>query len=38
MMRNPPGSAEDMKEFEKAMEGYHDLVVKGKREIYRIEG
>lgn len=38
MMNNPQGSAEDMKEFEKIMEGYHDLVDHGKREIYRIEG
>ena len=37
MMSNPQGSAEDMKEFEKVMEGYHDLVVRGKREIYKIE-
>lgn len=26
------------KEMEKLMEGYHDLVVKGRREIYKIEG
>jgi hypothetical protein len=38
MMTNPQGSAEDMKEFEKLMEGYHDLADSGKREIYRIEG
>ena len=25
------------KEFEKVMDGYHDLVVKGRREIYKIE-
>jgi hypothetical protein len=37
MMQNPPGSPEDMKQFEKLMEGYHDLVDYGKREIYRIE-
>ncbi|MES2522111.1 MAG: hypothetical protein V4617_05370 [Gemmatimonadota bacterium] len=29
---------EAMKEMEKIMEGYHDLVVRGKREIYKIEG
>jgi hypothetical protein len=23
--------------FEKVMDGYHDLVVKGRREIYQIE-
>ncbi len=37
MMANPQGSAEDMKQFEKLMEGYHDLVDYGKREIYKIE-
>jgi hypothetical protein len=26
-----------MKKFEKIMEGYHDLVDHGKREIYKIE-
>ena len=29
---------EEMKEFEKIMEGYHDLVDHGRREIYKIEG
>ncbi len=38
MMSNPQGSAEDLKEFENIMKGYHDLVVKGRREIYRMEG
>src|SRR5689334_15686860 len=28
----------DMKEMEKLMQGYHDLVDHGKREIYKIEG
>lgn len=28
---------EDMKEFERIMTGYHDLVDHGKREIYKIE-
>jgi hypothetical protein len=28
----------DMKEFEKIMEGYHDLVEDGRREIFKIEG
>ena len=37
MMSNPSGSAEDMKEFEKIMKDYHDLVDYGKREIYKIE-
>ena len=31
-------SEKDMKEFEKVMQGYHDLVDKGRREIYKIEG
>jgi hypothetical protein len=29
--------SEDMKQFEEIMKGYHDLVVKGRREIYKIE-
>jgi len=35
-----PGDAdpETMKDFEKIMSDYHDLVVSGRREIYRIEG
>lgn len=37
MMSSPQGSPEDMKEFEKIMQGYHDLVDHGKREIYKIE-
>src|SRR5256714_6528968 len=28
----------DMKEMEKIMKGYHDLVEYGRREIYKIEG
>jgi hypothetical protein len=31
------GSPEDMKEMERLMTGYHDLVDYGKREIYRLE-
>ena len=31
-------SESDTKEFEKIMEGYHDLVHHGRREIYKIEG
>lgn len=27
----------EMKEFQEAMKGYHDLVVEGRREIYTIE-
>lgn len=38
MMANPSGSAEDQKEFESIMKGYHDLVESGRREIYKIEG
>src|SRR6476620_6086673 len=38
MMSNPPGSEADMKEFEKIMKDYHELVDTGKREIYKIEG
>lgn len=37
MMNNPQGTPEDMKQFEAIMEGYHDLVEWGKREIYKIE-
>ena len=38
MMSNPQGSPEDLKKFEELMKGYHDLVDRGKREIYKIEG
>jgi hypothetical protein len=38
MMSEPQGSAEDMKQMEELMKGYHDLVDHGKREIYKIEG
>ena len=38
MMSSPQGSAEDMKQFEEIMKGYHDLVDYGKREIYKLEG
>ena len=38
MMKSTGQSAEDQKEMEKLMEGYHDLVVKGRREIYKLEG
>jgi hypothetical protein len=38
MSGNPaPGQADVMKEVEKIMKDYHDLVDHGKREIYRIE-
>ncbi len=38
MMAGSPASEEDQKEFGKIMEGYHDLVVNGRREIYKLEG
>ena len=38
MMQGTGQSAEDMKEMERLMEGYHDLVEWGRREIYKIEG
>ena len=41
MMQGPgPGQAQspEMKEFETIMQGYHDLVDHGRREIYKIEG
>jgi hypothetical protein len=28
----------DMKQFETIMQGYHELVDKGRREIYKLEG
>ena len=38
MMRGEGMLAEAGKEFETIMQGYHDLVVKGRREIYKLEG
>ena len=38
MMSSPQGSAEDIKKFEEVMKGYHDLVDRGKREIFKLEG
>lgn len=38
MMSSPQGSAEDLKKMEEIMKGYHDLVDRGKREIYKLEG
>jgi len=38
MMKMPQGTADDAKQFEELMNGYHDLVEHGKREIYKIEG
>ena len=37
MMKNTAGSPEVTKEFENIMKDYHDLVDRGKREIYKIE-
>ena len=37
-MMQPQGqSAEDMKQMEELMKGYHDLVESGRREIYKLE-
>lgn len=37
-MMQGEGMTEELgKEFEKVMEGYHDLVDHGRREIYKIE-
>ena len=38
MMSGEGESEESMKEFEAIMKGYHDLVERGRREIYKIEG
>jgi hypothetical protein len=38
MMQGTGQAPEDMKEMERLMEGYHDLVDHGRREIYKIEG
>jgi len=38
MMASPQGSADDMKQMEEIMKGYHDLIEHGKREIYKLEG
>ena len=38
MMQGEGMSPELAKEFEKIMEGYHDLVEWGRREIYKVEG
>jgi hypothetical protein len=37
-MMSAPSNAEDMKQYEELMKGYHDLIDHGKREIYKIEG
>jgi hypothetical protein len=36
-MRGEGQSKEDQKEMERLMEGYHDLVEHGRREIYKLE-
>ena len=36
--QGPQMSPEDQKEMEQVFSGYHDLVVKGRREIWKIEG
>ena len=38
MMRGEGMSEELGKEFEKVMQGYHDLVEYGRREVFKIEG
>ena len=37
MMSGAGQKAEDMKQFEALMQGYHDLVEYGRREIYKLE-
>ena len=36
-MAGAPQGAEDTKDMDEAMAGYHDLVMQGRREIYRLE-
>lgn len=38
MMKGEGQNSEDAKEMEKIMKDYHELVERGKREIYKIEG
>ena len=38
MMQGTGQRSEDAKEFEKIMKDYHELVERGRREIYKIEG
>jgi len=38
MMAGEGMTPELTKEYEKVMEGYHDLMVQGRREIYKLEG
>jgi len=37
MMRGEGQDPEGQKEMEKVMQGYHDLVESGKREVYKLE-
>jgi hypothetical protein len=37
MMSMSQGNPEDMKKMEEIMKGYHDLVMRGKREVFKIE-
>jgi len=37
MMNATPGNEDAMKEFERIMKDYHELVDNGRREIYKIE-
>ncbi|MEP6732214.1 MAG: hypothetical protein ABJE10_16330 [bacterium] len=37
-MAAPPTSPDVAKQFEEIMKDYHELVLRGKREIYKIEG
>jgi hypothetical protein len=38
MMSGTGANEADMKEMDQLMKGYHDLVEKGRREVYKIEG
>ena len=38
MMQGKGMTVEIQKEFERVMEGYHDLIDHGRREIFKIEG
>jgi hypothetical protein len=38
MMSGQGQNEADMKQFETIMQGYHDLVDEGRREIYKLEG
>lgn len=38
MMQGAGMTPELMKEFERLMDGYHDLVESGRREVFKIEG